>query len=353
MIPFMDRLSSNMEEAFSRLGSLSQRVSFATGRVQFLQGLFAHKQAKWKNEMEVLKENTEKVNDGELQPQKEFLDEITRLTQERDMLACQAVKDAELLECRVENVRTEYEDKIQQTASTIKKFETELRDERKRTSALKEKVDVLQADLQESNETLESLKIDLARHDTDAEKKLSTALSTKQAMFTEEMADLEKQLNGVRAEHTKTLVALRQAEHQLTREKEKAKEQIALQQKEFDIKIEQLEKQARNLEKERNMLMATVRQEGIVISRSRPKHYQTTTDKPDIDTDEKENKVIEAGPEIKESAAKGENRNSRKTENVKNDEEYDEQSIANALHDLKFLSEALLSLKDDHIDGMH
>ena len=92
--------------------------------------------------------------------------------------------------------------------------------------------------------------------------------------FVEELADLEKQLNRVRGEHTKTVIALRQAEHQISREKEKAKEQIVLQQKEFDMKSERLEEQNRNLEKERNMLMATVRQEGLLVAKQRPKPYQ-------------------------------------------------------------------------------
>ena len=100
---------------------------------------------------------------------------------------------------------------------------------------------------------------------------LDDALAAKQAIFTEEIVQLEKQLIGVRAEHTKTVVALRQAEHQVTREKEKAKEQQSLQQKEFDMKLEQLEKQTKSLEKERNMLKATVRQEGLKVPRKQPK----------------------------------------------------------------------------------
>jgi hypothetical protein len=38
MAPYLEDLCSNMNEAFVKLGSLSQRVSFAGGRVQFLQG---------------------------------------------------------------------------------------------------------------------------------------------------------------------------------------------------------------------------------------------------------------------------------------------------------------------------
>lgn len=52
------------------------------------------------------------VDENQQSSYKELLDEIARLTQERGMLNNQAVKDAELLECRVENVRAGYEDKV-------------------------------------------------------------------------------------------------------------------------------------------------------------------------------------------------------------------------------------------------
>lgn len=41
------------------------------------------------------------------------------LTQERDMLAKQAVSDAELLECRVANIRIEYEGSLEESLMKI------------------------------------------------------------------------------------------------------------------------------------------------------------------------------------------------------------------------------------------
>lgn len=38
MMPFVKQVTFNMTEAFAKLDGLSQRVSFATGRVQFVQG---------------------------------------------------------------------------------------------------------------------------------------------------------------------------------------------------------------------------------------------------------------------------------------------------------------------------
>ena len=77
----------------------------------------------------------------------------------------------------------------------------------------------------------------------------------------------------MRHEHTKAVVALRQAERLVEREKEKAAEQLCLQQKEYEMKLEKCCSQLRNVEKERNMLMATVRQEGFKVPRHKPKEF--------------------------------------------------------------------------------
>lgn len=77
-----------------------------------------------------------------------------------------------------------------------------------------------------------------------------------------------------------------------------------------------------------------------------PIFMSSTTDNLDIDADEKDYEA-EATSTTKRSTPKEEKRNSRKPE--KSHEEHEEQSIANALQDLKFLSEALLNLKDDNI----
>ena len=96
-------------------------------------------------------------------------------------------------------------------------------------------------------------------------------MQAEQARYTEEFAKLERQFNDIRREHTKAVVALRQAERQVEREKEKSVEQLSLQQKEYEMKLEKSQSQLRHLEKERNMLMATVRQEGFKVPRLRPK----------------------------------------------------------------------------------
>ena len=106
---------------------------------------------------------------------------------------------------------------------------------------------------------------------------LDRVVQAEQARFTEEFAKLERQLNEVRREHAKAVVALRQAERQVVREKEKSAEQLSFQQKELERKLEKCQLQLRSSEKERNMLMATVRQEGLKFPRSRPKQFTSSS----------------------------------------------------------------------------
>ena len=100
---------------------------------------------------------------------------------------------------------------------------------------------------------------------------LDKVLQAEQARYTEEFAKLERQFNDIRREHTKAVVALRQAERQVEREKEKSAEQLSLQQREYEMNLEKSQSQLRHSEKERNMLLATVRQEGFKVPRLRPK----------------------------------------------------------------------------------
>ena len=104
------------------------------------------------------------------------------------------------------------------------------------------------------------------------------AISEEQAKFTEQIATIEKQLNEIRKEHTKAVVALRQAERQVAREKEKAADEHQSQQMEYTQRIDKLKAQLQSVEKERNMLMATIRQEGLKL----PKYHPTPSHWPSL-----------------------------------------------------------------------
>ena len=108
-------------------------------------------------------------------------------------------------------------------------------------------------------------------------KALDKAVAEERARFAEEFAKLEHQLNDVRREHTKAVVSLRQVERQVAREQEKAEGQLAQERREYEASLEKNKVQLMSLEKERNMLMATVRQEGLRVPRPKAKDYESSS----------------------------------------------------------------------------
>lgn len=292
---FAEQITSKMDEAFKKLAVFSQRISFASGRVKFLEGLITHREAQLRNSETLANKATDNLQSAsseegdifESEPgltYQQLASEVKQLTKERDHLLAQARKDSETLEKREMSVKAQFEEQLRESHKRILQLETLLKDERERGAVLSQKLQVTEADLSERLEAIETLKTEMAKHKDETEKHLGKVLQAEQARFTEEFAKLERQFNDVRREHTKAVVALRQAERQAEREKEKSAEQLSLQQKEYEMILEKSQSQARQLEKERNMLMATVRQEGFKVPRLRPKEFSGGTD------DEKENR---------------------------------------------------------------
>lgn len=77
----------------------------------------------------------------------------------------------------------------------------------------------------------------------------------------EEMAITESQLNDVRREHTKALAALKNAERQMSREKQQAGDMMINIEREYSEKLTKCEKRLRSVEKERNLLMVRIRED--------------------------------------------------------------------------------------------
>ncbi|XP_077867904.1 coiled-coil alpha-helical rod protein 1-like [Saccoglossus kowalevskii] len=84
------------------------------------------------------------------------------------------------------------------------------------------------------------------------------------AEYVEKLAEVEKRLNEVRREHTKAVVSLRQMERQLVREKERHAEKLKTEEEIFQKQLDKVQNQLREVETERNIVMTTLRQEGLL-----------------------------------------------------------------------------------------
>jgi ribosomal protein L34E len=86
----------------------------------------------------------------------------------------------------------------------------------------------------------------------------------------EDMSMIEIQLNDIRREHAKAVAALKNAERQVSREKQQAGNMVANIEREYGEKLARCEKQLKSVEKERNLLMVRIREDRSHVVRSQP-----------------------------------------------------------------------------------
>ncbi|XP_059495707.1 coiled-coil alpha-helical rod protein 1 isoform X3 [Stegostoma tigrinum] len=118
--------------------------------------------------------------------------------------------------------------------------------------------DQLAAELKKNSQLIEK-KVTEARLKSLAEK-----VAEAEQRLAEQLSEMEKRLNEARREHTKAVVALRQTDRQAARDKERMQACEKLHEGQHQREIQQLNTKLRELERDRNLLVATLRQEGLL-----------------------------------------------------------------------------------------
>ncbi|XP_075439321.1 coiled-coil alpha-helical rod protein 1-like isoform X2 [Ascaphus truei] len=80
----------------------------------------------------------------------------------------------------------------------------------------------------------------------------------------QQLSQMEKHLHEARREHTKAVVALRQAERQTQREKTRSRETLRALEDAARTEEEQLGRRLQEAERDKNLMTATLRQEGLM-----------------------------------------------------------------------------------------
>ncbi|ESP00176.1 hypothetical protein LOTGIDRAFT_238673 [Lottia gigantea] len=196
------KLNTTMKKistSLSVLKSYGDRISFASGRVELLQGQFARKEA-----LRKLDSKTQSMKaplEDEMSSESHIKTELEKVTKERDYVTSQLKQVSELLNDRLADTK-------QQSIENEKEIEKE--------------------------------------------------------KYRSDMIEMEKQVNQAKREQTKAVVSLRQLEKQGLREKERLNEQIKISENHYTKEIDKLSEQLKTIEKERNLMMATLRQEGLL-----------------------------------------------------------------------------------------
>ncbi|XP_075692483.1 coiled-coil alpha-helical rod protein 1 [Rhinoderma darwinii] len=253
--------------ALQRLVTLGQRVAFATKRVDTIQGLVAQRLALVKLRQEEEQPRNTVTHDDICCPSYEDLRaEVNLLNEERDRLSAELKRSALIIEGRVTEAREKLEAEIEVCHHTASLLRSSLHETEERERALREQLGDLERRLQEACETTAQLQEQLRDQEEEYEKELQDKVKAIEENTTQQLAQMEKHLHEARREHTKAVVALRQTERQMQREKIRSQETRSTLEDATRVREEQLARQLRDAERDKNLMMATLRQEGLFAS---------------------------------------------------------------------------------------
>ncbi|KAM5146913.1 coiled-coil alpha-helical rod protein 1 isoform 1-T2 [Mantella aurantiaca] len=251
--------------ALQRLVTLGQRVSFATKRVDTIQGMVAQRLALAKLAQEEKPKNS--VIEDDICPSYDDLkNEVKLLNEERDRLSSELKRSALILEGRVTETREKLEAEIAECHHTASLLHQSLHETEERERALTMQVMELERKLKEACETAEQLKEQLQDQKGEYEKELQHKVREVEEKTTEQLAEMEKHLHESRREHTKAVVALRQTERQIQRERNRSQETMRTIEDAARLREEQLTQKLQDAERDKNLMNATLRQEGLLAA---------------------------------------------------------------------------------------
>ncbi|XP_062572838.1 coiled-coil alpha-helical rod protein 1-like [Saccostrea cucullata] len=268
---FAYSISSKFEGNFgimqSILGSLKaygQRISFASSRIEVLQGIYARNEA-----MKKINTGDKDTVDASRGQDKDESDtyvssELERVMHERDRLAAQLKQDAETWSERLQAATAKCGEENKNLRRTVEDLEQVLQEKSQKCSALEELSEKVQGELEEAYDNIDHLKTELAKKEVGIEQVIAEQKSEIEAEFREQLAEYDRKLSDAKREHTKAVVSLRQLERQMARDKERTTEQSLTMEKHYSHQLSTLQEQVKSLEKERNLMMATLRQEGLL-----------------------------------------------------------------------------------------
>lgn len=213
-------------------------------------------------------EDDDRVNvpggQGNLESVSYISSELEHVTKERDKLAAQLKQDAESWSERLEAATVKCGEENRNLRKTVEDLEQVLQEKSQKCASLKELSEKLEGDLEESYESIDHLKTELAKREVGLEQVMGEQREEIEAEFREQLTEYDRKLSDAKREHTKSVVALRQQERQMVRDKERMTENFQTMEHHYVRQLTTLQEQLKSLEKERNLMMATLRQEGLL-----------------------------------------------------------------------------------------
>ncbi|KAJ8276551.1 hypothetical protein COCON_G00083030 [Conger conger] len=270
---FEDKLTE-VQAAQRHLHGLSQRLTFAKGRVDTIQGLVMRKEALWK------------VQQASKQPDPAsecHHKELALVCEERDHLVQELKRTPDLIAKALSEAQQRFESELKELKQALlQSTEKALMAEAGHTQT-QQKLQEAHTDLEEQTKTLKQLQDELVNQQEQSERALREKVSETETRFAQQRTELEFLLNTARREHTKAVLTLRQSERQMERDRERLREVHLLQDEQIQREMQELQKQLQEMDKDRNILLAIVHENGFLDQWKRARTAALSTSR-DLDT---------------------------------------------------------------------
>lgn len=309
---FIDNFTKNyfkIEDSFKmaskKLINLEQRVEFAKGRLDVVKALQVHKETHYKDELKRLMNITQNIssihsldanmpslnnnNDAQQQQQQQFhsstqiesndvngqnnnnnnqllKQELEKVINERNMLATKLQNDMNLMDERLNKMKFDYESVITNLSEKIQLYETDINLKANEIDKFKSEYVEKESLIKSLNLKYEQLNEQFEQFKKQLESDFNKQFKLKEEMFIEKVTKMESSLNEARREQAKAIVMMRQMERTSAREKERMEKLYKDTEVYYKTNIDRLQMKIISLEKERNILMNTIRQNGINLN---------------------------------------------------------------------------------------
>ncbi|XP_024866276.1 coiled-coil alpha-helical rod protein 1 isoform X3 [Kryptolebias marmoratus] len=201
---------TEVDAAKARLNNCTQRLSFANRRVETIQGLLMRRTALQKIEQACKQAEQDSNSIRNLQM------EHSLVREERDKLTQELKRTPELIEKALTDLKEQYESKVRQQQQEHEHSCRELRLAAAGREEAEQSLRQIQAQLEESNGSLERLRCELLRQQEQSEHALQESVSQIEERCAEKLREMEAQVQASRREHTRAVMTLRQFQKEAT-----------------------------------------------------------------------------------------------------------------------------------------
>lgn len=190
--------------------------------------------------------------------------ELEQLREERNRLDAELQLSARIIQQEVGRARQQGEAERLQLSEVAQQLEQELQRTQESLASVGLQLEAARQGQQESTEEAASLRQELTQQQEIYGQALQEKVAEVESRLREQLSETERRLNEARREHAKAVVTLRQMQRKATREKERNQELRRLHdeaQKEEGLRLTQ---RVQELEKDKNIMLATLQQEGLL-----------------------------------------------------------------------------------------